>query len=102
MKAPAVDYVRPRNLTEAIDLLARRPGEARVIAGGQSLVAMMNLRVASPGLLIDIARLPELTAVSEVSDAVTLGACVTHAAIEDRKVADPSHGLMPQVATTLA
>ena len=102
MKAPAVDYVRPRNLTEAIDLLARRPGEARVIAGGQSLVAMMNLRVASPGLLIDIARLPELTAVSEVSDAVTLGACVTHAAIEDRKVADPSHGLMPQVAATLA
>jgi len=77
MKAPAVDYVRPRNLTEAIDLLARRPGEARVIAGGQSLVAMMNLRVASPGLLIDIARLPELTAVSEVSDAVTLGACRT-------------------------
>jgi CO/xanthine dehydrogenase FAD-binding subunit len=49
MKAPEVDYVRPRSLTEAIDLLARSPGEAQVIAGGQSLVAMMNLRVASPG-----------------------------------------------------
>jgi aerobic carbon-monoxide dehydrogenase medium subunit len=102
MKAPAVDYVRPRSLTEAIDLLARSPGDARVIAGGQSLVAMMNLRLASPGLLIDIARLPELTMVSEDADAVTLGACVTHAAIEDRKVADPSHGLMPRVAATLA
>jgi carbon-monoxide dehydrogenase medium subunit len=53
-------------------------------------------------LLIDIARLPELTAVSEDADAVTFGACVTHAAIEDRKVADPSCGLMPKVAAGLA
>jgi len=102
MKAPAVDYLRPRTLTEAVDLLAHASVEARVIAGGQSLVAMMNLRVASPGLLIDIARLPELHAVASYSDAVTLGACVTHAAIEDRRVADPSRGLMPRVASTLA
>ena len=74
MKAPAIDYVRPRSLTEAIDLLARSGGEGRVIAGGQSLVAMMNLRVASPGLLIDIARLPELTAATDEGDTVTLGA----------------------------
>jgi carbon-monoxide dehydrogenase medium subunit len=101
MKAPAVDYVRPRSLTEAIGLLSRAGGEARVIAGGQSLVAMMNLRIASPGLLIDIARLPELAAVAEEADAVTLGAGVTHAAIEDGRVADPSRGLMPRVAATL-
>jgi carbon-monoxide dehydrogenase medium subunit len=101
MKAPAVDYVRPRSLTEAIDLLAGRT-EARVIAGGQSLVAMMNLRVASPGLLIDIARLPELIVIADDADAVTLGACVTHAAIEDERVPDPSRGLMPRVASTLA
>jgi len=102
MKAPVVEYIRPGSVTEAIDLLAQARGEARVIAGGQSLVAMMNLRVASPGLLIDIARLPELTAVSEEPDAVTLGACVTHAAIEDGKVADPSCGLMPRAAASLA
>jgi carbon-monoxide dehydrogenase medium subunit len=102
MKAPAVDYVRPRSLTEAIERLAAANGEARVIAGGQSLVAMMNLRVASPGLLIDIARLPELTAVADVADAVILGACVTHAVIEDERVPDPSRGLMPRVASTLA
>jgi aerobic carbon-monoxide dehydrogenase medium subunit len=101
MKAAAVDYVRPRSLTEAIEQLARAAGEARVIAGGQSLVAMMNLRIASPGLLIDIARLPELAAVAEDGDAVTLGACVTHCAIEDAQVADPSRGLMPRVAATL-
>jgi len=60
------------------------------------------LRLASPGLLIDIARLPELLTVVDHADAVTLGACVTHAAIEDGRVADPSHGLMPRVAATLA
>ena len=84
MKAPAVDYVRPRSLAEAVDVLAGHPGDARVIAGGQSLVAMMNLRIASPGLLIDISRLPELGAASDDGGTVTLGACVTHAAIEDR------------------
>lgn len=102
MKAPAVDYVRPRSLTEAIERLAEASGEARVLAGGQSLVAMMNLRLASPGLLIDIARLPELTTVTDDTDTVTLGACVTHAAIEDGRVVDPSRGLMPRVAATLA
>jgi aerobic carbon-monoxide dehydrogenase medium subunit len=102
MKAPAVDYIRPRNLAEAVDLLAEHRGEARVMAGGQSLVAMMNLRVASPGLLIDIALLPELCSASDEADAVTIGACVTHAAIEDARVADPSRGLMPRVAASLA
>src|ERR1700749_2435374 len=102
MKAPAVAYVRPRSLVEAMELLDKHRGEARVIAGGQSLVAMMNLRIASPGLLIDIGRLPELSSVSDDAGAVTLGACVTHAAIEDGRVTDPSRGLMPQAAAGLA
>src|SRR5260370_6728844 len=102
MKAPAVDYVRPRSLAKAADLLAKHRGEARVIAGGQSLVAMMNLRIASPDLLIDISRLPELSSVSDDADAVSFGACVTHAAIDDGRVADPSRGLMPKVAAGLA
>jgi carbon-monoxide dehydrogenase medium subunit len=101
MKAAAVDYVRPCSLAEAVAQLARAAGDARVIAGGQSLVAMMNLRIASPGLLVDIARVPELAAVAEDGGAVTLGACVTHAAIEDERVADPSRGLMPRAAATL-
>jgi aerobic carbon-monoxide dehydrogenase medium subunit len=102
MKAPPVDYVRPRSLTEAIEHLARAKGEGRVIAGGQSLLAMMNLRVASPALLIDIARLAELTAAAEDGETVTLGACLTHAAIEDGRVPDPSRGLMPRAAARLA
>ncbi|MGA8382730.1 MAG: FAD binding domain-containing protein, partial [Stellaceae bacterium] len=102
MKAPAFDYVRPQSLSEALGLLAAGNGEARVVAGGQSLLAMMNLRLASPALLIDIARLPELAAVAEDETAVTLGAGVTHAAIEDRLVPDPSRGLMAWAAASLA
>jgi carbon-monoxide dehydrogenase medium subunit len=102
MKAPAFDYVRPQSLSEALGLLAAGNGEARVVAGGQSLLAMMNLRLASPALLIDIARLPELAAVAEDDAVVTLGAGVTHAAIEDRLVPDPSRGLMPRAAASLA
>jgi carbon-monoxide dehydrogenase medium subunit len=101
MKAPAVAYVRPHSLGEAVALLAQH-GEAQLLAGGQSLVAMLNLRLAAPDLLIDIARLPELAAIGEDADCVTLGACVTHAAVEDRGVPDPSRGLMPRVAATLA
>jgi aerobic carbon-monoxide dehydrogenase medium subunit len=102
MKAAAVDYARPKSRDEAVALLARPGVEARIVAGGQSLLAMMNLRVATPDLLVDVARLPELLAVAEDREAVTLGAAVTHAAIEDGRVPDPSRGLMPRVAATLA
>ncbi len=102
MKPAAVDYVRARSLAEALEFLARPNVDVRVMAGGQSLVAMMNLRVASPDLLVDIVRLPELGASTEDDSTVSYGACVTHAAIEDCRVPDPSRGLMPHVAERLA
>ncbi|MBV8535519.1 MAG: FAD binding domain-containing protein, partial [Alphaproteobacteria bacterium] len=101
MKAGAFDYVRPQTLAEAIEL--RGGGrDTQLMAGGQSLVAMMNLRVAQPELVIDVGRLAELRGVSETQAEVSFGACVTHAAIEDGRVADPSRGLMPRVASGLA
>ena len=102
MKPAAVDYIRPRSLGEAIGFLAKAGTEACVIAGGQSLVAMMNLRIAAPALLIDIGRLPELAVAGDDPDGVTLGACVTHAMVEDDRVPDPSRGLLPRVAAGLA
>ena len=101
MKPPAFDYVCPQRLEEAVTLLAAARGAARVVAGGQSLLALMNLRLATPALLIDIARLPELGVADERQDAVTLGASVTHAQIEDGRVPDPSRGLMPHAAVSL-
>jgi carbon-monoxide dehydrogenase medium subunit len=102
MKPAHFDYVRPKHLADAIDLLSNGHGEAQVMAGGQSLVPMMNMRVAAPDLVIDISRLDELCAASETPEHVLLGACVTHAAVEDAAVPDPSRGLMPHVAANLA
>lgn len=106
MKPAAFEYVRPNSVADAIAILSQASGDpqvdAQVMAGGQSLVAMMNLRVAAPDLVVDIARLDELRACSDASDHVSLGACVTHAAIEDGRIPDPSRGLMPSVAGNLA
>ena len=102
MKPAAVEYVRPKSIAEAVALAADRGRESQLMAGGQSLVAMMSLRLAGPDCVIDIARLPELLAVSEDGAAVTLGAAVTHAAIEDGAVPDASMGLMPHVAAGIA
>jgi carbon-monoxide dehydrogenase medium subunit len=99
MKAPLFDYARPRDLPEALKLL----GEGgRPAAGTQSLGPMLNLRVAHPTLLVDIRGIDELRAVSEDQDSVTLGACVTHAQIEDRRVPDPTGGMMAAVAANIS
>jgi carbon-monoxide dehydrogenase medium subunit len=97
MKPAAFDYVRPATVAEALDALHSTPG-ARVLAGGQTLGPMLNLRLAQPPLLVDITRIPELAAVTEEADAVTLGATVTHAAIEDGRVPDPTGGFLARVA----
>jgi 2-furoyl-CoA dehydrogenase FAD binding subunit len=60
MKPAAFDYVRAGHLDEALEVLAQEGGDARIIAGGQSLMAMLNMRLARPKTLIDIMRLPEL------------------------------------------
>jgi 2-furoyl-CoA dehydrogenase FAD binding subunit len=81
MKPPAFDYVRAESVDEVLDGLAKEGGDARVIAGGQSLMAMLNMRLARPKLLIDIMRLKELAGIDEKSGAVTIGAGVRQAAL---------------------
>ena len=97
MKAARFDYVRPTTVPEALALIAEAP-DAKVMAGGQTLGPMLNLRLAQPPLLIDIARIAELAEVAEDADSVTLGATITHAAIEDGCVTDPTAGFLSQVA----
>ncbi|RAI46025.1 FAD binding domain-containing protein [Rhodoplanes roseus] len=101
MKAAAFDYVRPASVAEACALLAG-DGDAKIMAGGQSLGPMLNLRLAQPALLVDVTRIADLGRVEESADAITLGAVVTHAAIEDRRVADPTHGFLARVARGIA
>ncbi|CAG9181547.1 FAD binding domain-containing protein [Cupriavidus pampae] len=74
----------------------------KAIAGGQSLGAMLNLRLAQPELLADLDGIDALRAVQEGADAITFGAMCTHAAFEDGRLPDPSRGLMPAVARGIA
>jgi aerobic carbon-monoxide dehydrogenase medium subunit len=102
VKAAQFDYVRPSSLELAIEHLGSGGGSAKILAGGQSLGPMLNLRLAAPELLVDVTRIPELLRVEDEGDAVVLGACVTHAAIEDGETADGTRGVMPRVARGIA
>ena len=96
MKAAKFDYERPADFEGALRLLGGGDDVyAKVLAGGQSLGPMLNLRLAQPGLLVDITRIPELTRIEDDGDAQVLGACVTHAMIEDGKVPDVTGGALP-------
>jgi carbon-monoxide dehydrogenase medium subunit len=101
MKPVAFDYARPTSVGEAVRMLAGTPS-SKVLAGGQTLGPMLNLRLAQPAQQDDITRIPELAAVSEDADAVTVGATVTHAAIEDGRIPDPTGGFLPRVARGIA
>ncbi len=99
MKACAFDYARPKDVSEALKLL----GEGgKAAAGTQSLGPMLNLRVIQPPLLVDLRFIPELKDVSGKSEYTMLGACVTHAQIEDGRVPDPTGGFMREVASNIA
>lgn len=81
MKPAPFEYHRPATLAEALDLLADLD-DARVLAGGQSLVPLMNFRLAVPAHLVDISRLEELRTIDVDDRHVTVGAAVTHAEVE--------------------
>lgn len=102
MKPVRFEYEKPRDLAEALALLVQAGGDGKPIAGGQSLGPMLNLRLAQPSLLVDVRGLPELAEVRDEHEAVFLGACTTHAAIEDARVADPTHGFLRKVARGIA
>lgn len=98
MKPVAFAYRRAESVAEAVSALAANP-DAKVMAGGQTLGPMLNLRLAQPAEIVDITRIPELGRVTEQADALLFGAVVTHAAIEDRRTSDPTHGFMARVAS---
>jgi 2-furoyl-CoA dehydrogenase FAD binding subunit len=74
MKPRPFDYVRPETVEEVLALLAQYGDDARILAGGQSLIPMLNLRLADPKVLIDISRLAELDVIRNISEAGEVGA----------------------------
>jgi 2-furoyl-CoA dehydrogenase FAD binding subunit len=77
MKPRPFDYACPDTIDEALALLAEYGDDARVLAGGQTLIAMLNLRLVEPAILIDITRIAELDAIREVDGKIEVGAAVT-------------------------
>ncbi|MYZ49364.1 FAD binding domain-containing protein, partial [Propylenella binzhouense] len=102
MKPAPFDYRRAESVDDAIGALAGGEGDALPLAGGQSLLPLLALRMSAPRLLVDIGRIAEMRAVEEAADRVVLGAAITHAEIEDGLVPDPGQGLMRRVARKIA
>ena len=102
MKPAPFGYERPRDLPAALSLLADANGLAKIIAGGQTLGPMLNLRLVQPELVVDITGLAELKQAERRGDELVLGACVTHADIEDGRTPDVTRGAMRGVAANIA
>jgi aerobic carbon-monoxide dehydrogenase medium subunit len=102
MKLPAFEYACPATLAEAVALLAAGDGDAKVLAGGQSLVPMMAFRVASPALLVDPRKLADLRRIEIAADGVRLGAMVRWRDIEDDARLDAAHPLLKAAVAEVA
>jgi aerobic carbon-monoxide dehydrogenase medium subunit len=97
----AFTYQRPTSLAEAVRLLASHAEEAKLLAGGHSLVPMMKLRLAAPTMLIDIGRLAELSGIREQENTLVLGACTTHYAAESSELLQRRCPLLAETAASI-
>jgi len=102
MKPAPFGYERPHDLQVALTLLADPEATTKIIAGGQSLGPLLNLRLVEPQMIVDITGLAELKQVERRGDELVLGACVTHADIEDGRIPDVTRGAMQGVAGNIA
>jgi carbon-monoxide dehydrogenase medium subunit len=97
----AFDYVAPHTLDEAVDALATHGDDAKILAGGQSLLPLLKLRLAQPKLLIDLAQIPALSGIGQQDDAIVIGALTTHYQIESSELLKKICPLLPQTARAI-
>ena len=102
MKLPPFEYACPSTMSEAIALLASHDGEAKPLAGGQSLLPMLAFRVAAPAVLVDLRKVPELRRIGIADDGVTLGAMVRWRDILDDPQLQTAHPLLVQAVKHIA
>jgi aerobic carbon-monoxide dehydrogenase medium subunit len=101
MKAARFDYMRAGHVAEALAALANKEG-AKLLAGGQSLGPMLNLRLVRPALLVDVSRLEALQQLEDTGRAWRVGAGVTHARLEDMSGRLPGGEMLCEVAAAIA
>jgi carbon-monoxide dehydrogenase medium subunit len=102
MKLPPFEYACPATLDEAVALLASHDGEAKALAGGQSLMPMMAFRMARPTLLVDLRKLKDLRQIRIGADGVRLGALARWRDILDDKRLDAAHPLLKDAVSHVA
>jgi aerobic carbon-monoxide dehydrogenase medium subunit len=102
MKAASFAYERPTDVNAVLSLMAEANGVTKIIAGGQSLGPMLNLRLVEPDRIIDISGLSELKHAERDGDELVIGACITHGDIEDGRIPDVTRGAMQRVAAAIA
>jgi len=102
MKPAPFSYHRATSVEDAVAVLTQGGGMARILAGGQSLVPMLNLRLAPLDTVVDIGRVESLKQAQEDAASVRYGSLITHAAFEDKRVPDGSNGLMSFVGGQIA
>jgi carbon-monoxide dehydrogenase medium subunit len=95
------DYLTPATLDEAISLLAEHPDDAKLLAGGHSLIPAMKLRLATPQILIDIGRIKDLAYIREEGDRIHIGAMTTHRAVEASTRLHDLCPILPQCAAQI-
>lgn len=82
MKPAAFDYVRAASIEEALDMLAKEGADAQVLAGGQTLIPLLSMRMARPSVVVDIMRLPKLDRIETVETTIRVGATVRQRQLE--------------------
>lgn len=92
------DYIAPQTLDEALRALAAHGEEAKLLAGGHSLLPLLKLRLAHPTLLIDLTRIPELSRLRQENDRMVIGALATHYQIESSELLKKRCPLLPETA----
>jgi aerobic carbon-monoxide dehydrogenase medium subunit len=97
----AFDYIAPQSLDEAVRALAAHGEEAKLLAGGHSLLPLLKLRLANPKLLIDLSRIAGLSVISQRDDEIIIGALATHYQIESSKLLGTKCPLLSQTARAI-
>ncbi len=95
------EYFSPGSLKEALDILVSHEEDVKLLAGGQSLVPLMKLRLAKPKYLIDLTRIPGLNHIRKEGDKIVIGSLVTHSEIENSELLRRRCSLLPQTAGTI-
>lgn len=102
MKPPSFEYAAPRTVAEAVSILEQHEGDAKILAGGQSLMPLLNMRLARPAILVDLARIDGLDHIRDEGGAVAIGAMVRQRSAEFSELVRTRHPLLHRAIRHIA